>query len=143
MIPGFRDDGWLPSGHYEASWSEVIELFGGTEGSRRSTLTRRLIDLRDVLRSHGVIGMLLLDGSYISDKLEPSDFDVLLIGPSNIQVIKDQDASLSRLLDAQGSEQRGYSLFYIPDDSNALPLLRTLWDISREGVTKGVIEVEI
>lgn len=142
-IPALRDDGWLPEGHHRADWDEVFTRFGGAAGSRRASLTDELRQLRDALRTCGVTGTLLLDGSYISVKTEPGDFDVLLIAPADIQVHKGADPSLADLLDARRAEERGYSLFYIPIDSPVLAQLRTLWDVSKEGVPKGVVEVEL
>ena len=107
-------------------------------------MTADLIALREALVANQVSGSLLLDGSYISTKAEPSDFDVLLIGPADIQARKDVELDLSRLLDAEIAEkERGYSLFFLPQDSPALDLLRTFWDVSKEGAPKGVVEVQI
>ena len=51
---------------------------------------------------------------------------------------------MARLLDAQTAEsERGYSLFYVPENSPALGLLRTVWDFSKDGVMKGVLEVTL
>jgi hypothetical protein len=143
-IPSFREDGWLPVGHHRASWEEIVHRFQGNPNSRRSMLTTRLLELRDALRLHGVTGYLLLDGSYISAKPEPGDFDLLLVGPPDIQVVKDGDPTLAQLLDAERCEKvGGYSMFYIPRDSPDLGLLSTLWDQTVEGVAKGVIEVNL
>jgi hypothetical protein len=142
-IPDFREDGWLPVGHHTATWEEVSERFDGTAGGRRAILTERLLKLRDDLRACGVSGIIVLDGSYISAKLEPGDFDLLLIAPADIQVRKDTNPSLADILDAEASEQRGYSLFYIPDDSPMQEMLRGLWDFSKEGVPKGIVEVAL
>ena len=73
-IPPFREDGWLPSGHYAASWDEIVNRFYGVPGSRRAFLTAQLLLLRDTLLELGIRGYLLLDGSYISAKPEPNDF---------------------------------------------------------------------
>jgi hypothetical protein len=143
-LPAFREDGWLPPGHHAATWDEITVIFGGTPGSRRSALTANLIELRDALIANQVSGSLLLDGSYISTKADPGDFDVLLIGSADIQVRKDREPNLADLLDAETAEkERGYSLFFLPHDSPVLGLLRTLWDVSKEGVLKGVVEVRI
>ena len=142
-IPAFREDGWLPTGHHQASW-EVVSRFGGDPGSRRSVLTARLVELRDALRNLGVTGCLLLDGSFVSAKQDPGDFDVLLIGPCDIQAMKEVTPELSRLLDTERAEKElGYSLFYIPSDSPARDLLGTLWDVSKDGIEKGVVEVQL
>ena len=107
-------------------------------------LTSKLLELRDTLRLLGVTGYLLLNGSYISTKPEPEDFDVLLVGPPDIQAMKDIDPQLARLLDAEMAEKvGGYSLFYIPIDSPALDLLSTFWDLSKEGMAQGIIKVEL
>jgi hypothetical protein len=88
--------------------------------------------------------MLLLNGTYISGKAEPGDFDVLLIASPEIQALKDADPALARLLDAEHAEKvGGYSLFYIPNDSAALELLSSFWDLSREGIPKGCVQVPL
>lgn len=79
-----------------------------------------------------------MDGSYVSTKAAPGDFDVLLIGPSDIQMRKDTEPNLAYLLDAETAEkERGYSLFFFPQDSPFLDSLRTLWDVSKEEVQRG------
>jgi len=140
-LPAFREDGWLPVGHHSATWEEVVERFGGLPDSRRSLVTAKLISLRDALRARGVTGTMLLNGSYISAKEEPKDFDVLLIGPPNIQAMKDQDPALGLLLDAQHAEQAGYSLFYMADSSPAAAALIDFWDYTKEGVAKGCVKL--
>lgn len=142
-IPEFRPDGWLPEGHFTVSWEEVVERFEGIPGSRRAELTVTLLALRDNLRKHDVSGIMVVDGSYISAKEAPGDFDVVLIAPSNIQERKDREPSLATLLDAEHAEQAGYSLFYVQDDSPSLTLLRTMFDQARSGVFKGVVEVTL
>lgn len=143
-IPAFRADGWLPVGHHPATWEEVTIVFGGPESTRRARLTAQLLALRDALRAHRVVGSLLLDGSYISMKLEPGDFDVLLIAPADIQNRKDIEPPLADLLDTERAEkQRGYSIFYIPSDSPVVEQLRSLWDYAKDGTPKGVVEVSL
>lgn len=142
-VPPFREDGWLPVGHHAATWEEVAERFGGEPGSRRAFLTDKLLGLRDALRVLGVKGTLLLNGSYVSARPEPGDFDVLLIGPPDIQAMKDADPKLALLLDAERAEKEaGYSLFYVPSDSPALDLVSTFWNLSKESVAKGDVQVE-
>ncbi len=143
-IPQFRDDGWLPTGHHPAGWEEIETTFGGDLLSGRSVLIAKLIAFRDGLRSCGCIGRMVLDGSFISSKQNPNDFDVLLLLQPDIQELKDADSRLSQLLDTEMSEnQEGYSVFYAPINSSVIAFLLPMWDISKEGVVKGVVEVEI
>lgn len=78
-LPEFREDGWLPEGHYGAPWEEVTDRFGGSPGSRRERLLQVLLSWRDEAREKGISGLLLLNGSFISSKEEPGDFDALLV----------------------------------------------------------------
>lgn len=143
-IPEFREDGWLPVGHHPATWEEVVERFGGDAQSKRAALTRKLLDFRDNLRSCGCVGRVALNGSFISAKPVPGDFDVLLVLQPDIQKMKDADLRLSRLLDAEMSEnQDGYSVFYLAENSPVIDMLLPIWDRSKDGTAKGVVEVEL
>jgi hypothetical protein len=143
-IPPFRDDGWLPVGHHEAGWDEIVARLGGVAGSRRRALTDRLLELRAALVACGVSGYFLLNGSYVSSTPDPGDFDVLLVGPPDIQAKKEGSPELSEWLDSERAEkERGYSLFYVPLDSPALPLIVTFWDLSKQGVAKGSVKVHL
>lgn len=143
-IPPFREDGWLPIGHHSVTWEEIVTHFGGDPTSKRAMLTRKLLTFRDGLRSCGCVGRIILDGSFISAKPIPGDFDMLLVLQPNIQQMKDSDPQLARLLDTEMSEnQDGYSVFYAPENSSAIDFLVPMWDRSKEGTEKGVVEVEI
>jgi hypothetical protein len=103
-----------------------------------------LLLFRDAIRKRGCTGRVLLDGSFISAKIAPGDFDVLLVLQPEIQVMKDSDVILADLLDAQNAEiRRGYTVFFAPNNSASLKLLETAWDMSKEGVFKGVVEVPL
>ena len=73
MIPPFDPlTGRLPPGEHEASWDEVVERFGWNERCRR------LIDgLADAVTALAEAGCrrLWLNGSFVTAKDEPDDFD--------------------------------------------------------------------
>lgn len=141
-LPLFRDDGWLPEGHHPATWQEVEALFG--EGNPRVALTQKLLAFRDELRAEDIGGYFVLDGSYISNKMAPHDFDVLLVAAPGTQALKDNSPRVGRLLDAEYAEkERGFSLLFIEETSAMVSLIKTVWDVSKQGVTKGVVEVTI
>lgn len=74
MIPLFdSDSGNLPPGIDEATWDEVLERFGHTP--HRATLLAGLASARSVLQTVGC-GRAYLDGSFVSNKEVPGDFDV-------------------------------------------------------------------
>jgi Family of unknown function (DUF6932) len=71
-IPPFADSGNLPEGIHETSWDEIADRFGTNE--RR----RELLDgLRRALASLSAAGCrrVYLDGSFVTVKEEPGDFD--------------------------------------------------------------------
>jgi hypothetical protein len=80
MIPPFNDDGYLPPGIHPATLEEIAARFG-QESELRRVQMESLNWLVDLARRAGV-QKIVVDGSFVTDKLEPNDVDcVLLIGP--------------------------------------------------------------
>lgn len=73
MLPPFDPDtGRLPEGEHEVGWDEVVERFGWT--ARRRQLLDGLADAIDALTAAGC-RRLWLNGSFVTAKDEPVDFD--------------------------------------------------------------------
>lgn len=73
MLPEFKKiNGLLPAGEHEATWAEVSERFGGNAG--RKALLAGLLAACYSLRGAGV-GFLYLDGSFVTAKKNPGDWD--------------------------------------------------------------------
>ena len=73
MIPAFDPKtGYLPAGEHEASWDEITARFGWN-----STRRRLLGGLQEMARSLHTAGcdFFLLDGSFVTSKEYPDDFD--------------------------------------------------------------------
>ena len=72
MIPEFEPGGNLPPGVHWATWSELYDRFGTTPWRRQL-----LVGLRDALENLQIAGCLTayVDGSFVSSKLGPGDFD--------------------------------------------------------------------
>lgn len=80
MIPAFNEDGYLPPGIHPATLEEIIVRFG-RESELRQVQVQSLGWLVDLARRAG-IQRLVVNGSFVTDKVEPNDVDcVLLIGP--------------------------------------------------------------
>lgn len=146
-LPEFREDGWLPEGHYACSWEEVMDKFGGSAGKQRQRVTRGLLSWRDEVRAKGVSGWLLLDGSFISAKENPGDFDAMLVIDEEARKILENDIEARSLLDYSECKKRGFDLLYffaatVRDYPDLVGL--DLWDRDKEtGELKGVLEVEL
>lgn len=72
MIPDFKSDGNLPPGVYWATWGEITDKFGANLWRR--DLLRGLRAALEALRIAGC-QTVYLDGSFVSRKLVPNDFD--------------------------------------------------------------------
>ena len=73
MIPPFQPDGKLPSGIHDSSWEDAAERFG--VNPYRACLLRGLLTALRSLRRAGCL-KIYLDGSFVTDKEFPNDFDV-------------------------------------------------------------------
>ena len=106
VLPEFREDGWLPEGHHATSWEEVVERFGGSPGSRRERVLHGLLDWRDRARGKGISGWIILDGSFVSAKENPGDFDVLVIFDDHAYELMENDVEAKELLDYSSCKEK-------------------------------------
>jgi hypothetical protein len=72
MIPPWTSDGLLPPGIHRADWPEVLTSLGWN--ARRQSLLLGLLDALKALSIAGC-GELWLDGSFVTDKEIPGDYD--------------------------------------------------------------------
>ena len=79
MIPPVDEHGYLPPGIHPATLDEVEARFG-CESELRRVQMESLRWLADLARRAGVV-RLIINGSFVTDVIEPKDVDcVLLIG---------------------------------------------------------------
>jgi hypothetical protein len=74
MLPEFDASGNLPPGIHQSTWEEITERYGKTE--RRRDLLKGLGNAISMLRDMGC-KRIFLDGSFISNKVNPGDYDVV------------------------------------------------------------------
>jgi hypothetical protein len=80
MIPRCNDDGYLPPGIHPATLDEIAARFG-QESELRQVQMDSVRWLVDLARRVGAL-RIVVNGSFVTDKLEPNDVDcVLLLGP--------------------------------------------------------------
>jgi hypothetical protein len=80
LIPSFNDDGYLPAGIHPATLEEISARFG-QDSELRQVQMESLRWLVELAWRAGV-ERIVVNGSFVTDKLEPNDVDcVLLIGP--------------------------------------------------------------
>jgi hypothetical protein len=77
-LPTFDNRGDLPVGVHQATLGEVVERFGhGTP--QRELVTNRLVHIYELAQRTGKLLRFVIFGSYVTDKLEPNDIDILLV----------------------------------------------------------------
>lgn len=144
-LPEFREDGWLPEGHYDTSWEEVIDRFGGSPGTPRQQVLHALLDWKNRLKEKGVSGWMVLDGSFISARDNPTDFDTIMVFDDHVWELMENDIETWALLDYSSCKSRGFDLFifsatYVREDPEWARL--DAFDRDKEtGKPKGVLEV--
>jgi hypothetical protein len=77
MIPPFNESGNLPPGVHPATLDEIEERFGEGSEVRRVQME----SIRWMVESAGKVGItrIVLNGSFISDIMEPNDVDCVLL----------------------------------------------------------------
>jgi hypothetical protein len=79
-IPELNEAGLLPAGIHQASLEEVRALFGRFQRTdRRPALFAKLSELLGEARSTGLVVAVVIDGSFVTAKDEPSDIDLILV----------------------------------------------------------------
>src|SRR4051812_31893642 len=81
MIPAFRPDGYLPEGLHSASEAELTFRFGSAS-ARRRRLAIRVRCWIELARAVGAL-RLLIDGSFVTEKLDPHDVDAVILLPAD------------------------------------------------------------
>ena len=82
-IPKFCTDGYLPEGLYLASEAKIIFRFGASS-RRRRRLTLRLRRWIELARLVGGL-RLVIDGSFVTAKVDPDDIDAVILFPPDFQ----------------------------------------------------------
>jgi hypothetical protein len=141
-LPAFNKSGDLPVGVHAATLNEVIERFGKAS-LRRQEQAKQLKRAWTLARATGKLMRFVLFGSFVTDKLEPNDFDGILV------MANDFDAKTmtgeSRLLFEHGAAQTsfGASLFWYPESAAKTlgPLPIEHWQIKRDRTRRGIVEI--
>ena len=147
-LPPFRSDNWLPEGHHTTDWAEIIRVFGGEPGSKRAQVLANLLEWRDSVRAKGLAGLLILDGSFISSKPEPGDFDTIFVLDEGMESVLAQDVEAALFVNYVYCKQRGWGDIFMYSEAavRKFPLMCRLDDFDHDKVIKqpkGVVEVRL
>jgi hypothetical protein len=84
MIPDLTGEGMLPPGSHEATMTEIRRRFG-TGNPVRTRLMKGLESVLQMARKVGA-SLFYLDGSFVTDKKEPGDWDAVLLLPAGARI---------------------------------------------------------
>lgn len=137
MIPGFNKNGYLPRGAHKATLSEIKHRFGNNSAERRE-LFKGLLSLVQLLRKHNRdIKNFLLNGSFVTNKEAPGDFDCILILKSSFDF---NSAEAKQLLSAK-KIFNAHLFTYMEEDVAQQRRLIDFFCHDDQGKPKGILEV--
>ncbi|HKQ46726.1 MAG TPA: hypothetical protein VJZ71_01505 [Phycisphaerae bacterium] len=132
MIPQFNESGFLPPGIHPATLDEIEERFGRGSEIRRVQMesVRWMVDL--AIRAG--VQRIVLNGSFVTDIMEPNDVDCVLLAAKG----RPKDRAADREL-----RKRGLPFLEVlmarPREFNRFVDIYFATD--RFGATKGMVEV--
>jgi hypothetical protein len=137
MIPRFNKNGYLPKGVHKATIKEVKRRFG-TGTPRREELFRRFEYLVEFLRKHKkTIKRFILNGSYVTSKENPGDFDYILIVKDSFDIFSPQAQALLFSEEIFGA----HMLFVKESDTIGCRKAIDFFSHNRGEALKGLVEV--
>ena len=141
MIPELTRKGVLPPGLHRATMSEIRRRFGNDAGVR----ARLMKGFEAVVRMARKTGAskLYLDGSFVTDKKAPGDWDAVLVLPAGAR-ISSKEAQV--LADREALKKRhGGDLFTVmqEDEEIIVHYVEGVFAHDREGRPKGLLIVDL
>jgi hypothetical protein len=144
MIPDFAEDGLLPVGIYHATREEFRRRFGiFNRSDRRLRIFEKLDRLLDEAANSGIVKRILVAGSFVTEKPEPNDFDVILVLDGSI--VQRELRPFEYNLVSRKMARRLFGGDVIPalEGSAALERYVEFFQTTRDGRQVGMVEVEL
>jgi len=142
LIPGFDSAGNLPPGIHSSTWKQIEKRFGFTR--RRQMLLHGLYGALRMLKAAGC-RLVYLDGSFVTSKLEPGDFDACW-GIDGVDIERLDpvflDFSNSR---ARQKQKYGGEFFpaELPEDATGKTFLGFFQIDKEAGSAKGILVIDL
>jgi hypothetical protein len=142
VIPGFDASGKLPPGIHAATWKQIAARLGFTD--RRKTLLKGLREALTLLKSAGC-RLVYLDGSFVTSKPEPGDFDACW-GVSGINIAKLDPVFLDFSDSRARHKKRFLGEFFpaeLPERSSGKTFLEFFQTDKETGSGKGILAIDL
>jgi hypothetical protein len=144
-IPDLNENGFLPEGIHEASIEEVRERFGRFQRTdRRPALFTKLSAYLAEVRASGLAVAVILDGSFVTAKDEPSDIDLILVlRPDHDDRAELRPFEYNAVAKARGRNRYRFDMVSAPEGSDDYEQAVRFFQLvkRRSDLRKGVIKV--
>ena len=122
-IPDFNDDGVLPKGIHVCTLEEMRKRFCSIDNKEiRCTLFKKLEKYIEELKKYSIPCELIVDGSFITNKEEPSDIDLLIAVPFEWEPKEYEDDCLMLINEDYVKSKYNFSLFSTLTDTESFDL---------------------
>jgi hypothetical protein len=141
MIPDLTGEGTLPPGRHEATVDEIRRRFGSGNPVR----TRLMKGLEVILRMARKVGatLLYLDGSFVTDKKEPGDWDAVLLLPTSARIWSKEAIALADRPEVR--KRYGGDLFTVSEEDTEVlaHYVEGVFVHDRHGREKGLVALRL
>lgn len=143
ILPEFNEYGDLHPGVHQATLDDVIERFGDWQGPR-NLCARRLEHIYELAQRTSHLQRFIIFGSFITEKLNPNDVDVILVLSDDFR-LEDCPVESQGLFDHAVAQARyGASIFWVRPGlliNESIDDFVAYWQIKRDGSKRGIVEV--
>jgi hypothetical protein len=147
MIPEFTDYGCLPEGIYDCTMEEAAQRFGVFQSSdRRPRLWARFTEFIRQLKGCGFVETIMVDGSFVTEKPNPSDIDLVLVVTTRHDFSADLTPAHYNLLAQRRVRRRfGFDILVVKNGSENLKLAVEFFQQvkQRPSVKKGILRIRL
>jgi hypothetical protein len=139
----FNRHGDLPEGIHPATLSEVLQRFGAGSAARRAA-TGALQRIYDLAIATGKLERFVVFGSYVTDKMEPGDVDVVLMMKDDFSLSECDDDARAIFDHQRAQAEIGASIFWAVPSAiirSSLDDFLLGWGTKRDQTSRGIVEV--
>lgn len=146
-IPELDEHGHLPTGVHDATLEEVRERFGQFHGSdRRVQLFAVLERFAAEAKSAELVQAMIVNGSFTTDKVRPSDIDLVLVLREHIDYSRDLLPRQYNVVSPKRVKAKhGFDVLYATDSPESLdPLVEFFSQVrGQPELRKGMVRVKL
>jgi hypothetical protein len=144
-IPELNTEGLLPEGVYDCTLDEIGARFGRFQMTdRRIWLFEKLRELVEEERQAGLAIELFVDGSFVNDKPEPNDIDLVIVLPADYNFTSELPPfRYNATSQAQVRRRYRFDVYFVRQNSTEYHERRYFFQKTREDQRKGILRIKL